>query len=117
MIKLGTLTRIDDLRKIWPDEARDFTPWLAEAANLNILGEAIDIPLELEERESSVGKFSADIYAVDTNTGKKVIIENQLEETNHDHLGNRFILWVWLVMLITPRILTVLNGMWIWEPL
>ena len=87
MIQLGKLIRIDDLRKIWPDEARDFTPWLAEAGNLAVLSEAINIPLELEERESAVGNFSADIYAVDTSTGKKVIIENQLEETNHDHLG------------------------------
>ena len=51
------------------------------------MGEEIDIELELEERESSVGNFNVDLYAKEEGTGRKVIIENQLEETDHDHLG------------------------------
>ena len=56
-------------------------------SNLSKLGEEIGIDLVLEERESSVGDFSVDIYAIEESTGRKVIIENQLEDTDHDHLG------------------------------
>lgn len=76
-----------ELRKVWPHEALDFTKWLSSPANLNMLGEAVDVELELIETESSVGSFNVDIYAQEAGTGRKVIIENQLEETNHDHLG------------------------------
>lgn len=64
-----------------------FTKWLSEDENLFLLGKEIGIELELIESESSVGSFNADIYAREVGTGKKVIIENQLEQTNHDHLG------------------------------
>lgn len=87
MDKLGKMTRITDLRSAWPHEANDFTKWLAEEENLALLSDAIDIELEMEERESSVGSFSVDIYAKETGTNRRVIIENQLEDTNHDHLG------------------------------
>lgn len=50
-------------------------------------GNNIGIDIDLEERESSVGSFNVDIYAVESGTGRKIIIENQLEDTNHDHLG------------------------------
>lgn len=76
-----------ELRKVWPHEALDFTKWLSSSANLNMLGEAVGVELELIETESSVGSFNVDIYAREVGTGRKVIIENQLEETNHDHLG------------------------------
>ena len=76
-----------ELRKVWPHEALDFTKWLSSPANLNMLGEAVGVELELIEIESSVGSFNVDIYAQEAGTGRKVIIENQLEETNHDHLG------------------------------
>ena len=85
--ELGKIERIDDLRTIWKNEARDFTGWLAEDDNLALLSEAIGIDLELEERESSVGSFSVDLFASEEGTSRKVIIENQLEDTNHDHLG------------------------------
>lgn len=52
-----------------------------------LLSDAIDIELELEERESSVGSFNVDIFAKEAGTNRRVIIENQLEDTNHDHLG------------------------------
>lgn len=86
-MKLGKIKRITDLRSIWPHEANDFTKWLADEHNLAKLGEEIGIELELEERESSVGSFNVDLYAKEEGTGRKVIIENQLEETDHDHLG------------------------------
>lgn len=86
-MKLGKIKRITDLRSIWPHEANDFTKWLADEHNLTKLGDEIGIELELEERESSVGNFNVDLYAKEEGTGRKVIIENQLEETDHDHLG------------------------------
>lgn len=76
-----------DLRDVWPHEALDFTRWLSEEPNLAILSSAVGIELELIETESSVGSFNVDIYAQEAGTGRKVIIENQLEDTNHDHLG------------------------------
>lgn len=87
MDKLGKMIRITDLRSVWPHEANDFTKWLAQDDNLMLLGDAIDIELELEERESSVGSFNVDIFAKEVGTNRRVIIENQLEDTNHDHLG------------------------------
>lgn len=72
------------VREIWSNEARNFTPWLAE--NISRLSEKINMELTVIECEKSVGPFSADIYAEDER-GNKVIIENQLERTDHDHLG------------------------------
>lgn len=79
---LGELEEVD-VRQIWSDEARDFTPWLAE--HLSRLGDAIGIRLELVGREQPVGDFSADVVA-DGDLGS-VVIENQLERTDHTHLG------------------------------
>jgi hypothetical protein len=72
------------LRELWKHEAHGFTHWLSE--NLDFLGEVIGFKLSLVELEASAGPFSADILAEDTD-GNYVIIENQLEQTNHDHLG------------------------------
>jgi hypothetical protein len=83
---LGYLEHVE-LRDVWADEARDFTPWLAEPENLKRLGDALNMDLELEGTELAVGPYSADIVAMDTSGNQKVIIENQLEKTNHDHLG------------------------------
>ncbi|MCR5496601.1 MAG: DUF4268 domain-containing protein [Paludibacteraceae bacterium] len=87
MDKLGKMIKFTDLRSVWPHEANDFTKWLALEENLALLGDTIGIDLELEERESSVGSFSVDIFAKEVGSDRKVIIENQLEDTNHDHLG------------------------------
>jgi len=80
---IGRLEKVS-LREIWPNEARDFTTWLAE--NLDFLGEALELSLSLIEQEAAAGIFSADILAEDSD-GNPVIIENQLERTDHDHLG------------------------------
>lgn len=87
MATLGKIKKIDDLRTIWKHEARDFSKWLAQEENLALLSETIGIDIVLKETESSVGSFSVDLYATEAGTGRKIIIENQLEDTNHDHLG------------------------------
>lgn len=85
-MKLGRIQSVD-IRAIWKNEAGDFTPWLAEADNLTLLGEALHLGnLTLQSTERGVGDFSADIVAVDEG-GVEVLIENQLEPTDHRHLG------------------------------
>src|SRR5262245_41567055 len=86
MNSLGRLERID-LRQIWPSEASGFTPWLAREENLSLLGETLGIDLELEAQERPVGPFRADILCKDIGTDRWVLIENQLERTDHVHLG------------------------------
>lgn len=86
MAELGKLTKVD-LRKVWAHEARDFSSWLAKDENLNALGETLNIEIELIGTEMDAGRFRIDVLARDLNTDHKVIIENQLEPSNHDHLG------------------------------
>lgn len=86
-INLGHLQKVNDLRLAWETEAGHFTPWLAQEKNLAYLAETIGLELELEETEKSVGAFRADIIAKDTLTDTWVLIENQLEHTDHSHLG------------------------------
>jgi hypothetical protein len=83
---LGRLERVD-LRDIWESEAGDFTPWLAQEDNIALLGQTIGIDLEVEAQEKNVGPFRADILCKDTVTQDWVLIENQLEKTDHTHLG------------------------------
>lgn len=85
MIQLGTLKEITDLRSVWAHEALNFTPWVAE--NIDLLADAVGLDITVDETESSVGDFNVDIYASETGTDRKIIIENQLEDTDHDHLG------------------------------
>jgi hypothetical protein len=72
------------LRELWPHEALSFTAWVAD--NLDFISETVGFEISLVEREASAGPFSADILAEDPN-GNYVIIENQLDQTDHDHLG------------------------------
>lgn len=83
---LGRLRRVE-LRDIWLTEATDFTPWLAREDNLALLGETLGIDLELEAQEKPVGPFRADILCKDVGTDTWVLVENQLERTDHGHLG------------------------------
>ena len=87
MAAIGRLEEITDLRTIWPHEAVDFTPWLSLDENMALLADAVGLDITVEETESSVGDFHVDIYASETGTDRKIIIENQLEDTDHDHLG------------------------------
>lgn len=90
MTALGRLERIADLRGTWPDEARDFTPWLAEPDNIALLADFLGLGpdgLEVEAVERLVGPYRADILARDTVDGGWVLVENQLEPTDHNHLG------------------------------
>jgi hypothetical protein len=84
--KLGRIERVD-LRSIWTSEDRHFTPWLAQEENLEILGETLGIELELEAQEKDVGPFRADILCKNTADESWVLIENQIEKTDHTHLG------------------------------
>ena len=84
--KLGKLKKVE-LREGWRHEANDFTKWLAQEENLRLLGDEIGFDLKLVQTEANVGSFNVDILAEEENTGHKIIIENQLELTNHDHLG------------------------------
>ena len=81
---LGKIERVDP-RSVWPHESQDFTPWLA--AHIEELGEALGLDLELDSTEAPVGGFSLDILASEVGRDRKITIENQLEETDHSHLG------------------------------
>lgn len=86
-IKLGKLEKIADLRTVWKNEEYDFTPWLARDINIKLLSDEIGIPIKVKKTEAPVGRYSVDILAENEDTNENIIIENQLEITNHDHLG------------------------------
>jgi hypothetical protein len=102
-MELGRLEKME-LRRAWPHEASDFTKWLAKEENLSLLSDEVGVDIKLLQTEANVGSFNVDILAEEENTGKKIIIENQLELTDHDHLGKiityasghdaKFIIWV-----------------------
>ena len=85
-MKLGKLQEID-IRKVWQHEQYDFSKWLASEENIQELGDALNLSLTDVETEKFVGNYRCDILCKDEITGKVVLIENQLESTNHDHLG------------------------------
>lgn len=76
-----------DLRKVWKNETSDFNTWLSKESNLKELGFEIGMKLELIRREGYAGKYRVDLVAKNTINDEIVIIENQLERTNHGHLG------------------------------
>jgi len=83
MPEIATLARVP-LREVWRHEALDFTKWLVD--NISVVSEATGVELTNAESEHSVGAFSVDLIA-ETLSGDPVIIENQLEKSDHDHLG------------------------------
>ena len=84
--EISTLENVD-IRNVWNNEATDFTPWLASAENINRLGDVIGMDLTVIEEEKPVGSFSADIFCKDENSENFVVIENQLDISDHKHLG------------------------------
>jgi hypothetical protein len=82
----GRLEKVP-LREGWSHEATEFTPWLAQEENIKLLGDAIGLELEVEATEQKVGPFSADILCKATVEDAWVLVENQLERTDHRHLG------------------------------
>ena len=89
MVSLGKIEAVP-LREVWPDEAKHFTPWMATDEGLELLGNTIGVELELLGTEKSVGRFKADIVAKvisQDDDENIVIVENQLNQTDHDHLG------------------------------
>lgn len=85
-MKLGKLQEVD-IRNVWQHEQYDFSKWLAGEENIQELGETLNLSLTDVETEKFVGNYRCDILCKDELTGKVVLIENQLEPTNHDHLG------------------------------
>ena len=88
-MKKVDLSKIEqvDVREIWDKEDTDFTPWLAKEENIERLGLALGIDLIVVAEEEEVGPFRADILCKDEATEDFVLIENQLEKTDHKHLG------------------------------
>ena len=84
MDPIGELSPVS-IREVWPDEARTFTPWLAK--NAELLGGALALDLEHEETERGVGRYSADLVFCEKSEDKRVVVENMLGTSNHDHLG------------------------------
>ena len=80
---VGKIQRIH-ARDVWPNEATSFTPWLKD--NIDVLNESIGLSLTAVKSEAGAGTFKVDLVAEDEK-GQTVIIENQLEQTDHDHLG------------------------------
>ena len=84
VIELGTLKNVD-IRKVWPSEPSNFTPWLAE--NIRYLSDIINSEIEIIEKEYSIGDYSADIVAKDLSSSGIIVIENQYGISDHKHLG------------------------------
>lgn len=85
-MKLGKMKEVD-IRKVWAHEQYDFSKWLSAEENIKELGDTLNLALTDVETEKFVGSYRCDIICKDELTGKSVLIENQLEQTNHDHLG------------------------------
>lgn len=83
---IGKLTEVD-IRELWAHEQYDFSNWLAKPENIEELNDIVGLTLTDIEKEAYVGAYRCDLVAIDEPTDTKVIIENQLEDSNHDHLG------------------------------
>ena len=85
-VKIGKLTEVD-VRDLWKHEQYDFSNWLAKEENIKLLDDEIGLTLMDINKEVYIGSYRCDVVAKDETTGQIVIIENQLQATNHDHLG------------------------------
>jgi len=85
-IKLSRITKVNP-RDVWKHEALDFTQWLVKEENISVLCEELELNLENIKPEASAGRYNVDIVADDIDSKRKVVIENQLESTDHKHLG------------------------------
>ena len=83
MAEIGRLIEVD-VRELWKHEQYDFSNWLAKESNIEYLNEILGLTLVEVDKEINVGPYRCDIVATDETSGLKVIIENQLESTNHD---------------------------------
>ena len=84
--RLGKLNKVN-LREYWAHEALDFTQWLAQEENIQLLSDEIGVSLINVRPEEAIGRYNVDLVATDEDSERKVIIENQLEYTDHKHLG------------------------------
>ena len=104
---LGKIEYEENLKSVWADEPAAFTPWLER--NIDLLGEALGLELEIEQREAPVGPFRVDLLGRELGTDRVVIVENQLGESDHDHLGKLVTYWagreagvaIWIASKIT----------------
>ena len=83
---IGKLEEVD-IRELWKHEQYDFSEWLSKKENIENLNDILGLTLVDISKETYVGSYRCDLFAKDETTGIKVIIENQLEMSNHDHLG------------------------------
>lgn len=98
-------------------EEDDFTPWLVENIGLLEQEHLLNIPLEVQQREASVGRYRADIIAQDPETNRLIIIENQFGQTDHTHLGQSLVytagkeadIVVWIAENFTDEHISVLR--------
>ena len=84
MESIGSLEAVD-IREVWKGEAKNFTPWLAEQAEL--LGEALGREVVHEETEAAAGGYNADLVFIEEGTDQRIVVENMFNRTDHDHLG------------------------------
>lgn len=85
-MNIGKLKEVD-IRNLWKHEQYDFSEWLSQSENIKLLDDILGLTLTDITKEAYAGSYKCDIFAKDESSGIKVIIENQLEASNHDHLG------------------------------
>lgn len=85
-MEIGKLKEVE-LRNLWKHEQYDFSEWLSQNENIELLNDILGLTLTDISKEVYVGSYRCDLVAVDESSGIKVIIENQLESSNHEHLG------------------------------
>ncbi len=85
-MKLGRLKEVE-VRDLWKHEQYDFSEWLSKPENIEYINDILGLTLVDIQKEAPVGDYRCDLFAKDETTDTHVVIENQLEASNHDHLG------------------------------